>query len=71
MQRGHLRDSSVDVGGVGIGHRLDHDRRFAADQDGPDRYADRSAARQRGGKIAGHGRAPVWNYRYCRVGEAA
>ena len=30
-QRRHLGDGGVDVGGVGVGHRLDDDRRAAAD----------------------------------------
>ncbi len=32
-QRGDLGDRALDIGGVGVGHRLHHDRRTAADGD--------------------------------------
>ena len=35
-QRGDLRDRLVDIGGVGVGHRLDDDRRAAADHHAAD-----------------------------------
>ena len=41
-ERGDLAGGRLDVGGVGVGHRLDDDRRAAADQDR------RSALRRRG-----------------------
>ena len=50
-ERGDLPRRRLDVGGVGIGHRLDNDRRAAADHDrGPalaDADADARAARKR------------------------
>ena len=45
-----LRHRAVDIGGVGIGHRLDDDRRVAADQHLADADGDGgAAARQRAG----------------------
>ena len=35
-QRRHLADGAVDIGGVGVGHRLHHDRRAAAHGHGAD-----------------------------------
>ena len=32
-QCGDLRDGALDIGGVGVGHRLHHDRRAATDGD--------------------------------------
>ena len=46
----HLARRRLDVRRVGIGHRLDDDRRAAADSDGADAYRDRAAAR--GGHFA-------------------
>ncbi len=45
VKGGNLSNRCIDIGGVGIGHRLDDDRRTAADRDitDPDRY--RLAAR--------------------------
>jgi hypothetical protein len=39
-QRLDLGRGSFGIGGVGVGHRLHHDGRAAADQDAPDRHAD-------------------------------
>ncbi len=50
-QRRHLARRRLDVGGVGVGHRLHRDRRAAADHDragaAPDAHADAGAARRR------------------------
>jgi hypothetical protein len=35
-QRRHLADRAVDIGGIGVGHRLHHDRRAAAHGHGTD-----------------------------------
>ena len=47
VQRGDLGDGLVDVGRVGVGHRLHDDRRAAADQHAADIDADRAAPRER------------------------
>jgi hypothetical protein len=49
-----LRNRLVDIGRVGVGHRLDDDRRAAADDHAADIDADRCAAGERRGKISGH-----------------
>ena len=58
-QRGDLRDRAVDIGGVRVGHRLDDDRRVAADHDAAHIHADGPPPRQGRGLISGHGRAPL------------
>ena len=50
----NLRDGLVDIGGVGVGHRLHDDRRAAADDHAADIDADRGAAGEGRGKISGH-----------------
>ena len=65
MQRRDLRDRLVDIGGVGVGHRLHDDRRAAADDHAADVDADRCAARERRGKISGHGRPPFVSGATC------
>ncbi len=42
-QRRDLRDRRVDIGRVGVGHRLDDDRRAAADDDAADPHGDARA----------------------------
>ena len=52
-QRGHLRGRGLDIGRVGIGHRLHDDRRIAADRDAadPDRNCAPSRFRLHGARI--------------------
>ena len=59
MQRGDLRHRLVDIGGVGVGHRLDDDRRAAADDHAADIDRDRLPAREGRSKISGHDRRPL------------
>ena len=60
---GDLRHRPVDVGGVRVGHRLDDDRRAAADGDAADADAGRPLPRRRSGGAVGeavdggHGRS--------------
>ncbi|MCY1232197.1 hypothetical protein D9M72_446740 [compost metagenome] len=44
VKGGHLRHRSVDIGSVGVGHRLDDHRRTAADDDAADIDGDGRAA---------------------------
>ena len=44
-QRRNLTRRRLDVGGVGVGHRLHHDRRAAADRDRRVAFADPNADR--------------------------
>ena len=46
-QRHHLTHRGVDIGGIGIGHRLDHHRGASANQHAPDIDTNRSPAHQR------------------------
>jgi hypothetical protein len=50
---GHLRDRGVDVGRVGVRHRLHDDRRAAADGHGSDRHRNGAVARPRAGRGLG------------------
>ena len=54
-ERRDLRHRRVDVGGVGVGHRLDDDRRAAADHHGPDADADGAVARGRARQVLSDG----------------
>ena len=47
-QRGGLRRRGLDIGGVGVGHRLDDDGMPAADGDGSDEYGGGGATQDRG-----------------------
>ena len=51
-----LPGGAFDVGRVGVGHRLDHDRRAAADHDVADPNADRLPPRHGAGAILGNRR---------------
>ena len=55
VQRGDLRDRLVDVGRVGVGHRLDDHGCGAADDDAADVDRNRFPAREGRCKISGHG----------------
>ena len=59
MQRGDLRHRLVDIGRVGVGHRLDDDRRAAADDHAADIDRNRFPAREGRCKISGHDRRPL------------
>ena len=48
-ERRDLRDGAGDIGGVGVGHRLHHHRRAAADHDVADHHGHGGPARERGG----------------------
>ena len=54
-ERRDLRHRRVDVGRVGVGHRLDDDRGAAADHDGADAHADGAMARRGAGEALGGG----------------
>ena len=54
-ERLHLRDRRGDVGRVGVGHRLDDDRRVAADRDVPHAHGARAAADDVGTAGSAHG----------------
>ncbi len=53
-ERRHLAGGALDVGGVGVGHRLDDDRAIAADHDAADIDGDGGAA-GKGAVEDGHG----------------
>ena len=62
-QRHHLARGRLDVGGVGVGHRLHDDRRACADKHVADAHADRGAARRRAkGGQAGLDRGLDWMF---------
>ena len=54
-ERRHLGHGRVHVRRVRVGHRLDHDRRAAADHDGPDAHANGAMARSGAGEALGGG----------------
>ena len=54
-ERRHLGDRRVDIGRIGVGHRLHDDRRAAADDDAADIDGDRAPPWQGRGLISGHG----------------
>ena len=61
VEGGDLRHRLVDIRRVGVGHRLDDDRRAAADDHAADVDRNRFPARERRCKISGHDRRPLNN----------
>jgi hypothetical protein len=56
IERGNLRDGQINIGRIGIGHRLDDDGGAAAHHDAADVHTDRRTAIEGGGEISGHRR---------------
>ena len=71
MQGRDLRHRAINVGRIGVGHGLHHDRRAAADGHAADIDADRMPAGKRGGMKSGHRRQPFIGSFHPEVAKVA